>query len=53
MSAAVTTQMTQRLIEFGLTTAAREWVARLTQAVTCPVSSDQSLLENSAGSGIH
>lgn len=32
MSAAVTTQMTQRLIEFGLTTAAREWVPRLTQA---------------------
>ena len=32
MSAAVTTQMTQRLIKFGLTTAAREWVTRLTQA---------------------
>ncbi len=32
MSAAVTTRMTQRLTEFGLTTAAREWVTRLTQA---------------------
>ena len=32
MSAAMTTQMTQRLIEFGLTTAAREWVSRLTHA---------------------
>ncbi len=32
MSAAVTTQMTQRLIGFSLPTAAREWVPRLTQA---------------------